>query len=211
MDAEKYLKSYMQYDHPILEEMAASNAVRDDLQPSIEPELARFLCLLVRLSGSKKVLELGTSNGYSSIWLAETLRQTGGLLWSVDNHERTNREAADNMMKAGADDIVTLVRGDVGVVLKSMLEEGHEGGFDLVFQDCGKSTYPEVYEYTVKLVKTGGIIFADDTLFSLQKNVRKNLGTFTDRYNEMVFADNRLYSVILPIGHGITLSYKKPV
>ncbi|MBN1646786.1 MAG: class I SAM-dependent methyltransferase [Spirochaetales bacterium] len=208
MNIEEYLRSFLCFDSPGLEQMAASNRLRDDLQPSIEPELARFLCLLVRLMGAKSVLELGTSNGYSAIWLAAAVSQTGGHVWTVDNHERTNREAAENIRSAGVERHVTLLHGDVETVLQELVAQNKS--YDLVFQDCGKSSYPGVLGETVALVREGGIILADDTLFSFQKNVRRNLGTYTDKYNKLVFAEKSLYSVILPVGHGITLSYKIP-
>jgi predicted O-methyltransferase YrrM len=57
-------------------------------------------------------------------------------------------------------------------------------------------------------VRSGGVIVADDTLFYVNPNVRKNLGHYTDEYNKLVFANKQLYSVILPVGHGITVSLK---
>lgn len=204
MKISEYLSQFMQYDHPHLKIMAESNAARDDLQPSIEPEIIRFICLLIRSLKAKRVLELGTSNGYSAIWIAMALKETGGHLWTVDNHERTSREALENIKNAGFDKYITMLSGNADKVLEELDDQ-----FDLVFQDCGKSTYPVLYENTVRLTRNGGLIIADDTLFSLDKKIRKNLGRFTDIYNEKVFSDERLYSVILPVGHGLTISWKK--
>lgn len=204
MDKLEYLRTYAVFDHPKLEELSKSSIGRDDIQPSVEPELARFLSFLIRTMNARKVLELGTSIGFSSIWLATALKDTNGHLWTIDKHERTGKEAKKNITESGLSDQITQLLGNVNTVLSRF-----DFQFDMVFQDCGKNTYPEVYEQTYELVRPGGVIIADDTMFSVNKGIRKNLGTYTDKYNEIVFADKRMYSVILPVGHGITLSYKK--
>ena len=80
--------------------------------------------------------------------------------------------------------------------------------FDIIFQDCGKYLYPRLFEKTVKLLRPGGLLIADDTLFSVEPDVRPNLGRFTDMYNRMSFDCNELLSSIIPVGHGLTMSFK---
>ncbi len=204
MNKNDYLRKFVAPDMDFAAKLYAENRSRNDLQPSIEPELARFLSFTIRLTKAQKVLELGTSNGYSSIWIAEALRKTGGRLITVENKERIYQEAAENIKKAGCSDIVTQKLGDAEQIVKEL-----DGGFDIIFQDCGKYLYPKLYEELYGLTKSGGIIIADDTLFKADPTVRGSLGDYTHEYNKRIFADDRFYSTILSLGHGVTVSIKR--
>ena len=203
MDEINYIRSFISFDHPHLEALYNENKSRNDLQPSIEPEGAALICLFIRACGCKKVLELGTGNGFSAIWLAAVLKEAGGHLWTVDNHVRTNTEAEERIKEAGLSDYISMVFGDVRERVK-----GLPGEFDLIFLDCGKSVYPEIYESLTSMLKPGGLLIADDTLFSVNPGVRKGLGRYTDEYNKLVFSDKRFYSTIIPVGHGLTIGVK---
>lgn len=198
-----YLRMFIERDNPLMEELEKSSRGRDDIQPSVEPELGKFLGLLVRLTGAKRVLEIGSGIGYSTLWLAEAVKETGGRLVTVDNHERTHKEVVANIEKAGLSKYVEIVLGEGEDIVPSL-----DPGWDIVFQDGGKYLYPVLFEDIISLTSKGGLIIADDTLFRVNNTVRKRLGLYTDEYNRMVFSDSRLYSVILPVGHGCTVSYK---
>lgn len=198
-----YLRMFIDRDNPLMKELEAQSLGRDDVQPAVEPELGRFLGLLIRLTGAKRVLELGSGVGYSSLWLGEAVKVTGGKVVTIDNHQRTHEEVLDNIKKSGLESYIEPVFGDAEEVVPSL-----ESGWDLIFQDSGKYLYPLLYEKVVSLVRNGGLIIADDTLFKVNGNVRKGLGRYTDEYNKLAFSDSRLYSAILPVGHGVTLSYK---
>ena len=198
-----YLRSFIDSGSPVIERIAASNDARNDVQPRVEPETGRFLEFMVRLTGAKRVLELGTSNGYSGLWMLKSLKETGGHLTTVDSKERLHLEADENFMSAGYGDIVTAVYGEAEEALEEL-----EPGFDIIFQDCGKYLYPRLLKKTLMLLRPGGLLIADDTLFSVEPGVRPNLGRFTDMYNRMVFGSNELLTSIIPVGHGLTMSYK---
>lgn len=198
-----YLRGFIQPGTDIIRGIAEANSRRNDVQPEVEPEVGSFLSLLVRLMDAKAVLELGSSNGSSGLWFLEALKITGGHLTTVDSKHRLHLEAVANYHAAGYDDIVTAISGDAEEVIQQI-----DGPFDIVFQDCGKYLYPQLLDRTVEILKTGGLIIAEDTLFAVEDSVRPNLGRHTDLYNRMVFARKDLYSSILPVGHGLTLSYK---
>lgn len=198
-----YLRMFIERDNPLMGKLESDSLERDDIQPAIEPETGKFLGLLIRLTGARRVLEIGSGVGYSSLWLGEAVRETGGKVVTVDNHERTHKEVLANIRESGLDGYVESILGDAEDVVPSL-----EPGWDIIFQDGGKYLYPVLYEPIVGLVKKGGLIIADDTLFKVNNSVRKGLGEYTDRYNSLVFSDSRLYSTILSVGHGITLSYK---
>lgn len=174
------------------------------MQPSVGPEVGRLLGLLVRATGARRALELGSALGYSAVWLAEGLRATGGTLVSIECDEARYREAERNIAAAGCAAIVRLVRGDAEREMERL-----EGPFDLILQDSAKPLYPKLLERCVELTRTGGLIVADDALFK-PRGVAERFSEPVDRYNEQVFAHPLLYSTILPIGDGVTISVKLP-
>ncbi|MCL2481224.1 MAG: class I SAM-dependent methyltransferase [Spirochaetaceae bacterium] len=206
MDLE-YLRSFITSDNSIIDKIEKESAGRDDIQPYVEPETGRFLSFIIKLINASNVLELGTGIGNSSIWIGEALKDKKGKLITIDNHPRTKHEAEKNILDSGLDNIITMIFGNAEDIIEAMCKEG-KLLFDVVFQDCGKYLYPLLYEKIITLVRPGGLIIADDTLFYIDSTVRKNLGKYMDQYNKIVFADKRLYSTIIPVGHGLTLSLK---
>ena len=204
---QEYLDKYIEFTNQYNKEIYYANQGRDDIQPPVEPEIGRFLAFLVKMIGASKVLELGCGVANSTIWLAQALKEQGGVLYTVDNHPRTWKEAVDNVEKSGLGECVTMIHSDAYEAVRRLRVQGLE--FDIVFQDCGKYTYTVIYEDVAALVRKGGIIVADDTMFSVCQNVRENLGRHMDRYNRQMFADQRFFSTMLPVGHGMTLSWKK--
>ncbi len=198
----KYLRSFIDSGIKTADRIAFENNQRNDVQPTIEPETGRLLELLIRLTDAKRVLELGTSNGCSALWMLKALKETGGSLITIDSKERLHLEAVKNFKEEGFDN-VTAILGDAEEELKKL-----EPGFDIIFQDCGKYLYPRLLDRSISLLRRGGLIVADDTLFKTNPDVRSNLGRHTDEYNNAVFKCSRLLSSIIPVGHGLTISYK---
>lgn len=204
LDYFNYLRSFIIRDSSLIGELESSSFSRDDIQPSVEPELGKFLGLIIRLTNAKKVLEIGSGVGYSTLWLGEGVKVTGGQVVTIDNHERTHKEVVRNISNAGLTNWVEKKLGNAEELIETL-----PGGWDLVFQDSGKYLYPMLHEKIVSLTRVGGLIIADDTMFKVNPDVRKSLGDNMDKYNKMVFSDNRLYSTILSVGHGITVSLKR--
>ena len=208
MNELEYLRSFVHYDNKTVSDIEKESEGRDDIQPFVEPETGRFLSFLVKLTGAELVLEFGTGIGNSSIWIGEALKERGGRLITVDNHPRTRAEAEVNIKKAGLDDIVEMRFADAEKEAEKLLSV-YRGKFDIVFQDCGKYLYPLMIDSIYDLTRDGGLIVADDTLFRANPDVRKNLGRYTDEYNRMIYSREDLYSSMLPVGHGLTMSIKK--
>ncbi len=203
MDNLEYLRSFINRDSGILLDIESSSPDRDDIQPSIETELGKFLGLIIRLTNAQKVLEIGSGIGYSTIWLGEAVKVTSGKVVTIDNHERTHKEVIKNIKAAGLNNWIEIKLGNAEDLIMDLEDE-----WDIVFQDGGKYLYPVLHDKIVRLTRVGGLIIADDTLFKVNTEVRKGLGDYMDEYNKMVFADSRLYSTILTVGHGITVSLK---
>jgi predicted O-methyltransferase YrrM len=197
-----YIKDFIPLDNSLLAALTQEEERREDVIPSIGYETGRFFGLLVRLMQAERVLEFGTCLGYSTIWLAEALKTTGGALTSIEYDEKFFRETEANLEKAGVRDRVELIQGDASAVIHELL-----GPFDIVFQDSEKSLYPLMLDRCIDLTRDNGLLIADDALFkAMDREEEKSVPIH--EYNEKVFADPRLYSTILPVGDGITLSVK---
>jgi predicted O-methyltransferase YrrM len=203
MTIQEYIRSFLTYDNPILPDMEIQGKTWADTRSFIEPEVAKTVCLIIRLMGAKKVLELGTCIGYSGIWVAESLKVTGGKLTTIDYDEILIKEARSNFAVAGVTDYVDFIEGDILKIIAGF----SDGSFDVVIQDCKKSLYPELLEQCIRVTRKGGMIMADDTLYR-PKGITEKLSAHTHKYNEMVFNDKRLYSTIINAGDGVTLSLK---
>ncbi len=197
-----YIASFITLDNLILHKISEEETSREDAPPSIGYEVGKFLGLLIRLMRAQRVLELGTSLGYSTVWLAQAVRSTGGKLISVECNEKLLKETQQNVSAAGLADIVELIHGDARLVIEQVA-----GPFDMILQDSDKTLYPVLLDRCIDLTRNYGILVADDALFK-PRGVRAQLSKPIDEYNRRVFSDGRLYSTILPIGDGITLSVK---
>ena len=204
-----YLRSHIRYDVPLLQELERSCSVRDDVQPMVEPEVGALLAYLVRSSGASEVLELGTGIGYSALWFAGALREHGGRITTIDRDPRIGAEARWNFRQSGFGDCITLIEGDIEQTLKDL--RGQSRLFDLIFQDGGKHLYPAVYEDVYALLAPGGILVSDDVLFPVESGIRQGLKRPVDAYNSRLLADRRYESVMLPAGHGVTVSWKRRI
>ncbi len=163
----------------------------------------RLLKMLVAISGARNVLEVGTFSGYSAICLAEGLPE-GGKVYTFeinDEQEDFTRPWIENSPVA---DRIEFIIGD------AVVEAPKLGvSFDLAFLDGDKRTYREAYEMALSVVRPGGLILADNTLWdghvvdhSYDKD-RQTVGI--ERFNDMVASDARVECVMLPLRDGLTL------
>jgi predicted O-methyltransferase YrrM len=202
-EIDSYIANFIALDNSTLTSVSEQERIRVNVRPSIGPEVGQFLGLLIRLIQAKRVLEFGTSLGYSAIWLGEALRSTGGRLISIEREEELYRQAQKNLAAAGLSEVVELVLGDARTVVETL-----EGPFDLIFQDSDKRLYPVLLEKCIELTRDYGLIVADDAL--LKPMGRPDpLSEPIHLYNQKVFSDDRLYSTLLPVGDGVTLSVKR--
>ena len=139
---------------------------------NIDRNTANFLNMLIKIHNSKNVLEIGTSNGYSGIWLADALRHTGGKLTTIEFWDKRRSVAMDNFKKCCLDDIIDARIGSALLILDEMRSEVEHGRgelFDLVFVDANKLEYIEYFHRIDPLLKSGGIIAADNTISHAKK------------------------------------------
>jgi len=161
---------------------------------NISPATGNFLNMLIRISGSKNVLEVGTSNGYSGIWLAKALKVTGGKLTTVEYYQKRIDLALDNFKKCGVADIITVKQGSACVVLETLEDE-----IDFAFIDANKGEYVKYFDIINLKLKKGAIIACDNITSHPEK-----VASFVDK----IQADPNYQVEILDLPAGLLLAYK---
>lgn len=174
-----------------LEEIDARD--RDDGTPRIErlrqvpPETGRFIALLAAAAPPGMVIEVGTSAGYSAMWLALACRETGRSLATFEVLPAKAAIARETFRLAGVDDIITLVEGDAREHLAAL------DGIGYCFLDAEKEVYAACYELVVPRLVPGGLLIADNAI-----NHYETLKPMIDR----ALADERVDAMVVPIGKG---------
>jgi predicted O-methyltransferase YrrM len=164
---------------------------------NISRESANFLSMLIKISGAKKVVEVGTSNGYSGIWIAKALKETGGEkghLTTIEYYEKRIALARENFKKCSVDDIITIKQGSACEVLQTL-----EYGIDFAFIDANKSEYINYFELINPKLRSGGIIAADNITSHAEK---------VAPFVEKIKSDPNYQVEILDLPGGLLLGYK---
>ncbi len=178
--------------------------------PISQPESIRFVEVLLKIAGAKKILELGTAIGYSAIRMT---RASGAEVVTVEISEDMAKIATENFRKAKCADKITLLVGDAREVVSDM--KGEEL-FDVIFVDAAKGQYMEFFPHCERLLKKGGMLISDNVLYKgMTANdelvVRRKI-TIVRRlrnYLEMLKNNKNFSTALLPIGDGVALSFKE--
>ena len=177
----------------------------------ISPEQAQFMAFLVRLTGTRKALELGTFTGYSALCVALALPPDGTLIACDVSTEWTD-VGQPYWKAAGVDGRIDLRIGKALLTMDALIAGGEAGTFDFVFIDADKKNYDAYYERALVLLRTGGLIAIDNTLWSgrLIDDSDHERATETLRaLNRKIHADERVDLAMLPVGDGLTLARKR--
>lgn len=177
-----------------------------DFIPVIDDDVARMLRLLILINKPKHVLEIGTSIGYSTTAMAMIVKEYGGRITTIEYDARVAAKAKENFIKAGVDDVIDIIIGDARDILPSL-----ECSYDMIFQDVDKRLYSLLYDDCIKLLTSGGMLLAEDTLFPvIDLDIKwHNLIKPIEEFNLLAVSDDRLESTLLPIGDGLLVSVKK--
>jgi predicted O-methyltransferase YrrM len=174
--------------HAFLDELYAFGQ-SDGTMCNVSPETGQFLRMLVVVTRATRILEIGTSNGYSTIWLALGAKETGGEVASIEIDPRKVIMARRNFVQADVSRQVEMWQGDATVLLRK-----RSGLLDLVFIDGAKDQYLKYYQLVLPMMREGGLIIADNAI-SHADEMREFLDT--------VASDPRVESVLVPIGSGL--------
>lgn len=164
---------------------------------NLEPESAELLAILATASRPRRMLELGTSNGFSTLFLADVARDVGAELVSVDVDEQRTAAAAANLAAAGLGSIADLRTDDAPVVLASSPDQR----WDLIFLDAERPAYPGYWPDLVRSLAPNGLLVVDNVL-SHADQVRD--------FRALVSADTRVRDTLVPVGAGLLVVVKVP-
>ncbi len=209
MTENEYIKNLYIREDAVLKKVKKSMTVNGMPQIALPPDSAKLLYMLARISGAKKILEIGTLAGYSAIWLARSLPEGGSLL-TLEIEEDFARAASQNFIIAGVEDKVSITVGDALNSLSSLRDSGEN--FDFFFIDADKIHYPDYLEMALEMAEPGALISADNTFWGgkiLDPSDREETTEKIRRFNRMLSTDERLESMIIPTGDGLAVARVK--
>jgi caffeoyl-CoA O-methyltransferase len=183
---------------PVLD-LAVRAAEKAKLPPiSISPVQGKFLQLLARLCNARKILELGTLAGYSTIWLARALPPNGRLV-TVESDPAHAAVAEKNIREAGLDSLVKIRVGKALDILPK-IEAERESPFDMIFIDADKPPYTEYLQWALKLSRPGTLIVADNVIREgkvLEPDSEDEMVRGVQRFNKALAEDPRVTSIVV--------------
>lgn len=207
-----YVRQVSLRDDKILSDLRAETAALPAGRAmQVMPEEAQLLALLVSLTKADRVLEIGTFTGYSTLCMARAL-PTDGHLITCDISAKWPAIAGPYWERAGVADRIEVRVGDASETLTKILAEQGPDSFDFVFIDADKAHYRQYYEDTITLVKPGGLIAIDNTLFLgkvIDPTMQDPDTTAIRQLNTALHDDDRIEMCLLIMADGITLAHKK--
>ncbi len=177
----------------------------------ISPEQGQFMALLARLIGARRCLEVGVFTGYSSLATALALPDDGRIV-ACDVSEEWTAVARRYWKEAGVAHKIELRLAPATETLDALLAQGQAGTFDFAFIDADKTNYLAYYERTLALLRTGGLVLVDNTLWSgrvADPEVADADTVALRHFNEVLHRDERVDLSLLPLGDGLTLARKR--
>lgn len=202
-DVERYLYGLLPERDAVLcemEEYAQKHRV-----PIVGPAVGRLLYLLVKLVGARRIFEMGSAIGYSTIWLARAAGP-GAEVYYSDGSRANARRAQQYLERAGVGGTVRVGVGDSLELLRAT-----PGEFDLIFNDVDKHQYPDVFPLALPRLRKGGLLVADNTLWfgRLVRQRRPDADTLGIlEFNRLLYSTPELHTAIVPLRDGVSISLK---
>jgi caffeoyl-CoA O-methyltransferase len=199
-----YLYSMLPKRDDVLTEMETYAAEHD--VPIVGPAVARVLEQLARTVNAKNVFELGSAIGYSTIWWARAVGETGQVTYT-DGDRKNAERAREYFARAGVSERITIHIGDA---LEFLSEQKQE--FDVIFNDVDKEDYPRVLRLVSPRLRKGGLFITDNVLWSGRVAEKSPADASTKailEFNRKLYDSNEFYTTILPIRDGLAVALKK--
>ena len=206
---EEYIEKFSYSLHPIQKEIISYNESLGDIKRmQIAVSQCHFLELIIKISYSKKILEVGTFTGLSALSMSLALPDDGNLI-ALDKNTETNKIATDFFKKAKQEKKIKTIIKPAIESIKELKKENNI--FDIVFIDADKDNYKKYYDSTLELTKKNGLIIIDNVLWHGEVADKKNNDKYTNiirDFNEHVKNDKKTEQVIIPLGDGFTVCRK---
>ncbi len=199
---ERYMYDLLPPRDAVLREMEDFAGKRDI--PIIGPAVGRLLALLAQISGAKRIFEMGSAIGYSTIWLARAAGNDAEIFYT-DGDPENARRARNYFERAGMANQIQILVGDA---LQSI--ERAFGEFDLIFIDVDKHQYPSAFHKAVPRLRRGGLLLTDNVLWSgrvARKASDKNTRGIQE-FNRLIYSSRELFPVIIPLRDGLAVCRK---
>ncbi|MBI1740899.1 MAG: O-methyltransferase [Candidatus Koribacter versatilis] len=202
-EVEDYLYSLLPPRDEVLAEMeteAAKNRI-----PIIGPAVARVLYQLAMISGAKRVFEMGSAIGYSTIWLARAVGDGGRVIYTDGDPKNADR-ARRYFERAGVSERITVRVGDA---LELLSEEKEP--YDIIFNDVDKTDYPRVFRMAIPHLRAGGLFITDNVLWSgrvAQPKPDAETKAILE-LNRLMYESREVFTTILPIRDGVSVCVKR--
>ncbi len=206
-----YLLRHSLREPESLARLRAETASHPQVNMQIAPEQGQFMQMLVRLLGARRAIEIGVFTGYSSLAVMLAMPADARLL-ACDISEEYTSIARRHWQTAGVADRIELVIAPARQTLDARLAAGEAGQYDFAFIDADKTGYLSYYERLIQLVRPGGLIVVDNTLWSGKVANPSNRDEETvalREFNDALLADPRIDLSLLPLGDGLTLARRR--
>jgi predicted O-methyltransferase YrrM len=210
-DISRYLLEHSVREPAVLARLRAATAALPDANMQIAPEQGQFMALLARLVNARRCIEVGVFTGYSSLAVALALPEDGRIV-ACDVSEEWTKLAREYWREAGVEKKIELRLQPAAHTLEELLARGQAGQFDFAFIDADKTEYDLYYELLLKLMRRGGLIVIDNTLWSgkVADAQAKDADTVALRaLNDKLLEDERIDYCLLPVADGVTLARKR--
>ncbi|MBI2819242.1 MAG: O-methyltransferase [Acidobacteria bacterium] len=197
-----YLLNLLPARDEVLTEMEALAAEHNI--PIIGPVVARIFYLLIRLNQAKRIFEMGSAIGYSTIWAARAAGQ-GATVYYTDGDPANAKQAEDFIRRADVHDRVKFLIGDA----LDMLDQT-PGEFDIIFCDVDKHQYPEAFHKAVPRIRRGGLLLADNVLWygRVTQPPQDEATRGIVEFNRLIYSSGELFPTILPVRDGFAVCEK---
>ena len=203
-DVEEYLYELLPARDTLIQEI--EKYAEEHEVPIIGPAVARLMTLLVQVSGAKRIFEMGSAIGYSTLWLARAAGAQGTVFYTDGNAENARR-AREYFQRAG---VARRVKVRVGDALE--LLQKTPGKFDFIFNDVDKHQYPAALRVALPKLRRGGLLVADNTLWkgrAARSGLQEDANTRgIQEFNRLVYSSKELFPVLIPLRDGVTVCRK---
>jgi predicted O-methyltransferase YrrM len=191
---EQHLRELLQEIEKHGRENDARVSERPRMMLNLEPATAQLLSILVRASGVTRAIEVGTSNAYSTIWLAWSLAPAGGRIVSIDRNPDKHALARENLRRADLLDRVELRTGDAAEIVRTL-----PGPFDLVFLDADRRKFPEILQILLPKLASKALVIADNVLSHPEEIAE---------YLKLISSLADFQHTTVPVGKGLSIAYR---
>lgn len=179
---------------------------------NISANEGKIIQFLISLAKAKKIVEVGTLFGYSTVWIARSL-PIDGRVWTIERDHEAVRQARKGFEGCGVAEKIVQLEGEAVDLLNGL---SAQGPFDMIFIDANKSAYPQYLEWAADHIRPGGLIIADNTLLgghvaADEKPESLSRAQYTEmrRFNDLIANDARFFGTILPTDEGLTVAIRR--